>query len=96
MKHLKNKIQAFLKWLWLCIRRPTIIPKVISYHRNKVEIYEIISLTPGRMHAWVNSSVGRIKKQLKYVPKEAKIAWNQSVEKEINSIELPFVAPHVQ
>ena len=97
MKHLirqiKTRLTEFLKWLWLAVRK--LIPRIISYHKNKVDIYHIISITPNRMHAWVNSSVGRIKKPTHAIPLSVRIAWNEKVEKEINSIELPFVAPHV-
>lgn len=38
--------------------------------RKKVEISEIISITPGRHHAWCESNVGRIRKQLKSLSAE--------------------------
>lgn len=43
----------------------------ISRFFNKssgVEIYKVLAITPGRMRAWVNSSVGVIKKPNTAIP----------------------------
>ena len=95
MTHLLNSIKNFIKWLWLGIRRPKLIPKIVSYHLNKVEIYSITSITPGRYHAWLESSVGRIRKPINQIPVHAKRKWNQEIERRINSTEIPFVLPTV-
>lgn len=57
MKFLLEKIKAFINWLLGLFKRT-----------SGVAIYEVLAITPGRMHAWVNSSVGRIRKPLGSIP----------------------------
>lgn len=57
MKFLLEKIKAFINWLFGLFKRT-----------SGVAIYEVLAITPGRMHAWVNSSVGRIRKPLGSIP----------------------------
>ena len=57
MKLLLRKIKEFINWLFGLSRKP-----------SGVSIYEVLAITPGRMHAWMESSVGRIRKPLESIP----------------------------
>lgn len=53
MKFLLQKTKEFIIWLFGLFRKT-----------KGVTVYEVLAITPGRMHAWVESSVGRIRKPL--------------------------------
>ena len=57
MKFLLRKIKEFINWIIGLFRNP-----------SGVAIYEVLAITPGRMHAWMKSSVGRIRKPLGSIP----------------------------
>lgn len=57
MKILLRKIEEFINWIIGLFKRS-----------SGLSIYEVLAITPGRMHAWVNSSVGRIRKPLGSIP----------------------------
>jgi hypothetical protein len=78
MKKIKILIAKFLGWImtrrglrWtikpvlksmLWMHRPRLIKK------QKVQIYRVLAVTPGRHRAWVESSAGIIKKPLCSIP----------------------------
>lgn len=57
MKFLLRKVKEFINWILGLFRRS-----------SGVAIYEVLMITPGRMHAWVNSNIGRIRKPLGSIP----------------------------
>lgn len=57
MKFLLRKIKEFINWFLGLFKRT-----------SGVAIDEVLAITPGRMHAWVNSSVGRIRKPFGSIP----------------------------
>lgn len=57
MKFLLRKVKEFINWLIGLFRKP-----------SGVSVYEVLTITPGRMHAWVNSNIGRIRKPLGSIP----------------------------
>ena len=57
MKFLSRKIKEFINWFLSLFRKTT-----------GVAIYKVLAITPGRMHAWVDSSIGRIRKPLGSIP----------------------------
>lgn len=57
MKSLLRKIKEFISWLIGLFRKP-----------SGISIYEVLAITPGKMHAWMESSVGRIRKPLGSIP----------------------------
>lgn len=57
IKFLLTKIKDFIKWILGFFKKT-----------SGVAIYEVLAITPGRMHAWVNSSVGRIRKPFGSIP----------------------------
>lgn len=57
MKFLLRKIKEFINYVLGLFRKTT-----------GVAIYEVLAITPGRMHAWVDSSVGIIKKPNSAIP----------------------------
>lgn len=57
MKFLLRKIKEFINWVLGLFRKTT-----------GVAIYDVLAITPGRMHAWVNSNIGRIRKPLGSIP----------------------------
>jgi hypothetical protein len=36
----------------------------------KVKLYSVLSITPGKRHAWIDSSEGRIRKPINSIPKD--------------------------
>jgi len=57
MKFLLIKIKEFISWLLGLFKKST-----------GITIYEVLAITPGRHRAWVNSSVGIIKKPNASIP----------------------------
>ncbi len=57
MKFLLRKIKEFIDWITGLFKRS-----------SGIAIYEILAITPGRNRAWVNSSVGVIKKPNTSIP----------------------------
>lgn len=57
MKYLLIKIKEFINWIIGLFRRS-----------SSFAIYEVLAITPGRNRAWVNSSVGVIKKPNGSIP----------------------------
>jgi len=57
MKFLLRKIKEFINWFFGLFRKTT-----------GVATYEVLAITPGRNRAWVNSSVGIIKKPNGSIP----------------------------
>ena len=57
MKSLLRKIKEFINWIIGLFKRP-----------SGLAIYEVLAITPGRNRAWINSSVGVIKKPNSSIP----------------------------
>jgi len=57
MKYLLRKIKEFINWILGLFKKS-----------SGVAIYEVLAITPGRNRAWVNSSVGVIKKPNGSIP----------------------------
>jgi len=57
MKYLLRKIKEFINWIIGLFKKS-----------SGMTIYEVLAITPGRMHAWVNSNIGRIRKPLGSIP----------------------------
>ena len=57
MRFLLRKIKEFINWITGLFQRS-----------SGVAIHEVLAITPGRMHAWVDSSVGIIKKPNASIP----------------------------
>ena len=57
MKFLLKKIKEFISWLFGLFKKSA-----------GVAIYEVLAITPGRNRAWVNSSVGVLKKPNGSIP----------------------------
>ncbi len=57
MKYLLRKIKEFINWIIGLFKKS-----------SGIAIYEVLAITPGRMHAWIESSVGRIRKPLGSIP----------------------------
>lgn len=57
MKFLLRKIKEFINWILGLFKRA-----------SGVVIYEVLAITPGRNRAWVNTSVGVIKKPNGSIP----------------------------
>jgi len=57
MKFLLRKIKEFINWILGLFKKA-----------SGVVIYEVLAITPGRNRAWVNSSVGVIKKPNGSIP----------------------------
>jgi hypothetical protein len=57
MKFLLRKIKDFINWILGFFKRT-----------SSIVIYEVLAITPGRNRAWVNTSVGVIKKPNGSIP----------------------------
>ena len=57
MKFLLRKVKKFINWILGLFRTS-----------SGISIYEVLAITPGRNRAWVNSSVGVIKKPNTAIP----------------------------
>ena len=57
MKFLLRKIKEFINWILGLFKKT-----------SGVVIYEVLAITPGRNRAWVNTSVGVIKKPNGSIP----------------------------
>lgn len=57
MKYLLRKVKEFINWVLGLFKES-----------SGIAIYKVLAITPGRMHAWVNSSVGVIKKPNGSIP----------------------------
>ena len=57
MKYLLRKIKEFINWILGLFKRT-----------SGIAVYEVLAITPGRNRAWVNSSVGVIKKPNGSIP----------------------------
>ncbi len=57
MKFLLRKIKEFINWIIGLFQRS-----------SGVAIYEVLAITPGRNRAWVNTSIGMIKKPNGSIP----------------------------
>lgn len=57
MKYLLIKIKEFVNWIIGLFKKS-----------SGLAIYKVLAITPGRMHAWAESSVGRIRKPLGSMP----------------------------
>ncbi len=57
MKFLLRKIKEFINWIIGLFKKS-----------SGVVIYEVLAITPGRNRAWVNTSVGVIKKPNTSIP----------------------------
>jgi hypothetical protein len=57
MKFLLRKIKEFINWVLRFFQRS-----------SGIALYEVLAITPGRNRAWVNSSVGVIKKPNGSIP----------------------------
>ena len=57
MRFLLRKIKEFINWIIGLFKRS-----------SGMALYEVLAITPGRMHAWVNSNIGRIRKPLGSIP----------------------------
>jgi hypothetical protein len=57
MKFLLRKIKEFINWVLGLFQRS-----------SGVAIYEVLAITPGRNRAWVNTSIGVIKKPNGSIP----------------------------
>lgn len=57
MRFLLRKIKEFINWITGLFKRS-----------SGVAIYEVLAMTPGKNRAWVNSSVGLIKKPNGSIP----------------------------
>ncbi len=57
MKFLLRKIKEFINWIIGLFKRS-----------SGIAIYEVLAITPGRYRAWVNTSVGIIKKPNASIP----------------------------
>ncbi len=57
MRFLLRKIKEFINWIIGLFKRS-----------SSVAIYDVLAITPGRHRAWVNSSVGIIKKPNGSIP----------------------------
>lgn len=69
LKFLLKIIRSFLKGVAEAYQRVIKGVSMIFFTKaSGVSIYEVLAITPGRMHAWVNSSVGRIRKPLGSIP----------------------------
>lgn len=51
MKFLLRKVKEFINWIFGLFKES-----------SGIAIYEVLAITPGRNRAWVNTSVGVIKK----------------------------------
>jgi hypothetical protein len=51
--------------------------------KKTAEIYKILSFTPQGKHAWVESSIGKIKKPIWAIPKDVLEAWKKETYIEI-------------
>lgn len=51
----------------------------------KVELFKILKVCPGKFHCWLNSNVGRIRKENKNVPD---YLWNEFERKITKEIKL--------
>ena len=70
IKFLLKIIRAFLKRVVDAYQRGIRGVAGIFFAKRTagVAIYEVLAITPGRMHAWMKSSVGRIRKPLGSIP----------------------------
>ena len=57
MKFLLRKIKEFINWILGLFKKT-----------SGIVIYEVLAITPGRCRAWVNTSVGVIKKPNGSIP----------------------------
>lgn len=57
MKFLLRKVKEFINWIFGLFKES-----------SGIAIYEMLAITPGRNRAWVNSSVGVIKKPNGSIP----------------------------
>jgi hypothetical protein len=57
MKFLLRKIKEFINWLFGLFQHP-----------SGITIFEVLAITPGRNRAWVNTSVGVMKKPNGSIP----------------------------
>ena len=69
LKFLLKIIRSFFKGVAEAYQRVIRgVSRVFFTKASGVSIYEVLAITPGRMHAWMESSVGRIRKPLGSIP----------------------------
>lgn len=59
-----SALESLVKGILLSKLRPKVGGKTERKKRERVFVYEILRITPGKRHAWVRTNIGILKKPL--------------------------------